>query len=211
MKKISVIILLLILTVNLVAAQDIQSNINDLEKTKNQVEDTLTNRDIAEQYLGQKWTDIIDEKAPWIYKANPIFKFLFGYGFELSWAFLAAFLLWAITYALFYPTIKLVMGGTLESIGITLAISAVVTNITVPKYLEYLSSLLKDFWHSFTTIIALLILVFVVFYFSSQISRTLQKQALERKIEKATSFGEAVENVSASAEAMKKGHDQFRS
>lgn len=211
-KKAGFIILLSLIilstTITFVKSQDIQDSLRDLEDTKNQVENKLTDKEVTEEYLGQKWTEVIDEKMPWLYKANPVFKFLFGHEFELSWSFLAAFLLWAIIYALFYPMVKLLMGGIFQSIGVTVAISAITTNLTVPKYIAFLSTLVKNFTHSIIAIFSLIILVFLAFYLSSQISRTIRKKAFQKKIERATEFGEAVEKANASAEAMVEGYKE---
>ena len=188
-----IFLLLIILPFSNSQVEDI---IEDAEKGE-KILRGISEKDIKSEYLSKEWTKIFREKKTfnWIYKFNPLFKFLFGYDFSFSWAFVTAFLIWLIIFSLFFPQVKLIFSQTFSSLGISIAISSIAANYLAPKTIDYLSSIVKDIWDNLIVLIFLIILLILVFYLSKLVSKKMKKILEERKAQKSFEASKKMEKI----------------
>lgn len=164
-------------------SDDDQGFVEEIEERKDQLEEFSEEEDKT-SYLATEWTKLIKERVPWIYRINPVFKFLFAHEFELSWAFLTAFLLWTIQFALYYPPIKLMLKGLFTPLAVSAVIAALTSQIIVPKSIELLSNIVENIWASAGLILGLLIIFFIVNIFSKHFTKLWKKRREQKRIEK---------------------------
>ncbi len=223
MKKIGVIIFLTLLI--LPALAHAQANLDDLandpivEKTdelQEKYEDfELYNN--KEEFLQKEWTKVFQnsETLSKIYKLNPVFKFLIGYEFELSWAFVTALILWFGILVIFYPVIKVSLRETFISLGTSFAISLIFAHLATPKIIDVASNTVKNLWQNLGFIV---ILVFVIVFFytiSKQVVKEIKKkqefkriQNLEQKMQQQQNVTGEMQSIQSGAKAMRRGSQQ---
>lgn len=200
-----------------VHADNIQDSIQDKTNSLEQTKDNIQN--INESYLGEEWTKIIKEspKTNWIYKLSPIFKFLFGYEFSLSWAFVTVFLFWTIVFSFLYPPTKIAFNSTITAFGVSLIISSITCQIAAKKIIVSLAPYVKNIWNSIEIIIFLILLIWFAGRVSRMLIATYKKKLTEKKISRLekevqgqnTDLSE-IKSVKESAEGITKGYKEYK-
>jgi hypothetical protein len=213
-KELLIFSLLLFLVINLTIAAEV-SDITDSETLNNlrDAKKTLENPDeIKEKYLQKEWTKIFRESPylSWIYKLNPIFRFLFGYEFALSWAFVTAMLIWLIIFAIYYPLMKQIFHNFASSLGIAIAISVITAQIAVPLIVEKLSEIIKSSAHNVWTIIFLVALIIVINYTSKIIQKEIEKKKIKSDTRTVREVSSEFKKTASSARTMKEGSDKYK-
>lgn len=162
-------------------------------------------------YLSQEWTKIL-QKSPatsWIYGLNPMFKFLIGYEFSVSWAFVAALLVWIIILSIFFPICKAFVKQQFVALGIAIAITIIAAHGIMPKTMEMLGNLVKNIWWNFGTIFALIMLMIIINTLSAGILKELKKKREEAQLKSVVKKESKVEEKVEGLEAMKKGVEEI--
>jgi len=186
-------------------------------RSGNEFVQDLSQQDISDQYLAKEWTTFLrDHKyGKHIYKLNPVFKFLFGMEFEISWRFVAGMLLWVIMISFLHPTFKMFVKSTIPSLIAAIAFSAIAANLLNPKILDALGKVIKNIWHNLLMIIALIVIIIFVSYFMKELTKWWKKKRTEKKLDKAEAVADAktpelsgVKETIEKAEGMKKGYDE---
>lgn len=221
MKKGLFVIFTVILLIPLIQAQAEITNdpfaksiLDGTEKLKN-----ISEQEDKEAYLSQEWTKLLQKNKAfsWIYKLNPIFKFMFGYEFSLSWAFLTALLLWIIILSIFFPMAQTIFRSTLFSLGVSIPITIITAQLTIPKSIEMLTKITKNIWWGFGVTIGLIFLIVLIGIVSKDIIKIIAKRREQRRIQnleseasKSKATREGFESIQGKAEAMKKGYDKYK-
>ncbi len=183
-KEIALIAILFLITI--LPSSLAQTPIVDEAKGLEKKIDDLRDREISGTYLSEEWTKILRENpnTQWIYKLDPLFLFLFGYSFSLSWAFVAAFLIWTIIYSIFYPPIKSAFEGPWISMGITLCISAITSHYITPVTIAKVAELIKNIWYNLGLIFILLIIAIIANRLSKVFTKKYKAWKEEKRIRK---------------------------
>jgi hypothetical protein len=192
MKKRAILVILVLLAaffLTVVSADSpedvIQQKADSLENTKDKIQD-VTSGEIKPSYLSEEWTKALknNPNTNWIYKLNPLFKFLFGYEFALSWAFVTAVLLWTILFSFLYPPTKLMFNNTLTALAISLLISAITCQIASQRIINIIAPHVRDIWSSIGTIFLLVVGSILAQRVSRMLIVTYKKRRAEKKLAK---------------------------
>jgi len=165
------------------------------------------------EYLSREWTDFLQRNGylNWVYKANPIFKFLFGQEFSLSWAFIAAIIIWIGVVWTYYYMTNFLMEGKLTALGIAILVGSITSNLATPKIIEEASKVVKSFWQN---LFFILLLIFVIISFRTiikSITKVIKKNIEKRRIgniEKKVK--DTYENIHRGATNMKEGSENYK-
>ena len=182
----------------------LEDTLKDLEEKRDQAKGIIKGGN-ASDYLSKAWTEQIQKNAPWIYKANPLFKFLFAYEFELSWAFLAAFLLWAIQFSLYYPAMRMFIDETFTAFGISVVVAALTSQVVVPRAIDALSNIVKNFLGSIFTIIGLIMIIVAVGIIWNHFTKKWRAHKETKKDEKRDKELKRVKDIREGMESVKTG------
>lgn len=209
------IMILLILTKITLAQTEIPNPIDSeelkkIQEDKEKLEEFATEEDKSE-YLSREWTNFLRETGylNWVYKANPILKFLFGQEFSLSWAFVAAIIIWLGVVSIYYQFSSFLFNKTLTSLAIAILVGAITSNLLTPKILEKVTPLIKTFWNNFLLLLALVILFVILNQISRTIKKIIKKKIERNRIERLEeevkgTYKEIAEGASAMAKGSKK-------
>ena len=172
----------------------------------------FTEQEDKEAYLAQEWTKLIQNNRAvnWIYKLNPIFKFLFGYEFSLSWAFVTALIIWAGLVLIFNVMLKTVFQERYFSLSISVIIAAIVSQISVRPIVGEISRYVKNIWGSLGAILILIIILSLFLALATQIKNIILKLREKRRILKLEAEAERSKAMREGFESMKKGADSMR-
>ncbi len=203
---------------SLTATAQTESLEEDIQQTQEKIEQ-LNAENIRETYLQREWTKVIRDNSAtnWIFKANSLFKFLFGYEFNLSWAFLTALLIWLLFFTIFYQPILLIFKKKLLSIGISISFTIIVAQLAIPRIIMPLSKLIKNIWGNLALLLAIIILGLVIHRVLKDLAKQYREKHREsrlKKLEKKSEVSEEskkeIESIAAGAKEMAKGYTQPR-
>ncbi len=154
-------------------AETVPTSQEDLEKART-------------DYLQKEWTEIFkkNEKLNWIYRLNPIFKFLFGPEFSLSWAFVTAILLWLILVSFTFPSLQGVFSGLFAPLAISIVFSSLICQLISKAFIEFASKYIKNIWYYFGLVLLLIIILVLFDNLGRGLSRKLKKAKEAKRINK---------------------------
>jgi hypothetical protein len=209
--KLLLSILLIILLVQPILAIDIQNptdseTFKKTEDTKNRIEDIRDSNNLTKEF-----TDLLhkSEYLSKVYSLNPLFKFLFGREFSLSWAFLASIIIWLGIVWLYSEPAKFIFKDTFSSIAFAILVGAITTNLLTERIIETASNILKTTSHNFLFILGLIIIFAIMGTVEKLVIKSIRK-SLEKKridnIEKEVKG--SYKNIHSGLTSMKRGYDR---
>jgi hypothetical protein len=179
-KLIFIIILFLVLTPFVYSAEltDVKEGVDDLRETKENVK-TIQEEKLNEKYLTQEWTNLLKENKylNQIYKINPVLKFIIGYEFEISWAFITAIILFIGFFTILYPLSKIYLKDDLSAIGITFILTSLCANSISKKLLEILAESVKSTFQAVLSPVIIIVAIILL----SKISKIIAKETKDAK------------------------------
>jgi hypothetical protein len=208
--QILTIILLIVIFTNNAKSEIISDNTTQkIENAKDTINDFSNTQDKG-SYLAEEWTSFIKNspRASYIYKLDPLFKFLWGQGFSLSWAFVTAFLIWTLVFATLYPPLKFSLKNGLFTFAITLISSALICQLAMPTIILKLSLFVKNIWYNLLDIFLLLFLIVIASKLSKQLTFTLKKHLERKKLNKLENEAKKSKDVREGFEETTKGYEE---
>jgi len=202
----------ILLVIDIVSTLDAENAAESLKEKKELTEEKI--QEIKEAYLAKEWTKFIRNSPTLsqIYSLNPLFKFLIGYEFSISWAFTTAIIIWFIFFFFFYPQMQLFFKNFIFATIASVATASISAHYAIPKTIDALSSLIKNIWHNLISIIILIFILIVLNRVSGEISKKIKQYREKRKVaklEKETALSKATreefERIKEKGEAMERG------
>lgn len=211
-KKETLAFFALILLLPFITGLTIPENTSDQLGQKKEQLETFINEENKTDYLSSQWTTFLEnnESTKWIYKLNPLFKFMFGHPFSISSAFLISFLIWAVLFSLIYPPIKVGFRETLPSFGISFVTSSLIVQLVTPNLIKLLSKKITTLTGAFLTILSLIVLIVIINRLSKIMMAYLKKKQEEKKINRLETESEKEKKIREGIESIKKGAEEFK-
>ncbi len=213
--KLSVILILLVVFSFITKAQledqigELQGNIEKVQDISEKITDTtgkLSNEDVREEYLKQEWTKLLEKTKSGriilgissIFKAlSPIFKFLIGIEYSLSWLFFLSLLAWIAVVVIIYTAVK----NPFQMKGwIAFSVAIIIPTITaqfgiIVKFVSFFIPLFKNKWIILGSIGIAIILLYIYSLFMKSIGKTI-KQKMKKEDEERREFkAETIEKL----------------
>lgn len=177
----------------------------------------ITENENPGQFLAKEWTNFLKNNAAtnWIYKLDPLFKFLLGQPFTISWAFFTTLLLWIIILSIYYPPIKMSFKDNVTSIGISILLVSLTAQLTSPWIIGKISNLVKGAWYAAGMIVIEILVLILINRISNSIIRKIVKKteegkisSLENEAKKNKALREGAENTLKGAEEMERSRQK---
>ncbi len=159
--------------------------------------DTLTNKEITSEYLSREWTNWLRNNGylNWVYKTNPFFQFLFGQEFSLSWAFIAAIIIWLGIIFIYYPALNTFIEDQISALAAAILIGSITTNLLTQKILEFSGKIAKTATSAIIYILLLLVLIVIIKTIMKTIKKVIEKAKAKVDLKAAKQAHEDVETL----------------
>ena len=190
--------------------------VGEIQKGKETYEG-LSKGEIETQYLEKEWTTMIrnSKYGSYIYKLDPVFRFLFGMEFSFSWKFIAGFLLWIIFISFYYPIFREVFRSSLTGLGVSIVLTSITAHYLSPKVMDLFAKIIQNIWHNLLLLFVLLIMIPIIKKSMTKLTKAWRQRRQERKLKKVeAAAGLSGANVTdiketlAQAEAVKEGYEE---
>ena len=202
MKKKAILIILVILLISILAfsfitkAQledqigELQGNIEKVQDISEKITDTtgrLSNEEIRTEYLKQEWTKLLEKTntgrfllgiSNMLKALSPIFKFLVGIEYSLSWLFFLSLGAWIAIVIIIYKAIKDPF-QTKEWIALVIAIiiPAIAAQFEIiPKTVSLFVPLFTNKWIILGSVFITIILLYIYSLFMKSIGKTIKEK-----------------------------------
>ena len=206
-KKIGSLLFITILILQLINLQIVSAiDTTQFDKGVDTIDNTADAIENAkETYLTQEWTKLVQKSKyfSWIYKFNPVFKFLFGQEFTVSWAFLSVVLLWMYICTLYTLLLRITLKDTFLALGISIVFTSLTAQFLMPKVVQLLATIIKTIWHWIGFVILIIIIMYLTQILSKIIAKKTEKKREEKRIKK-------LEEEAAKSRAMRKGLEEIK-
>ena len=229
MKKLALFFLFVVIILNLFshlvisldAGDNLKESLGELEQTKKNIDEgveKLSEKDIRREYLKQEWTKLLEKTSfggfiiktgKFLENLNPIFIFLIGIEFSLSWLFFLSLLIWIVIVVIVYKPLKEVGqfdGGLAFLISLAVAILAARTGGIRIGLNLYLLPIFENPWIIWMSVIVTFILVFIYWTYLRKSGRTIRemiKQSREERREYKAKIKEKLEDDELRAKGFK--------
>ncbi len=177
----------------------------------------LSEHENASAYLAREWNKfLVENKATaWIFKLNPLFKFLFAHEFSISWEFFTAILLWAILFGFYYPPLRMLFHADMTALATSIVIASLSVQLIGPPFISKLAEFIKNGWYLFGTIMIMIFLLILLNRVSKIVTKSWkvhldQKriETLESEAKKSKALREGAESMMQGARDMRKGAEK---
>lgn len=193
-------------------AGDLESGVEKIQQQVNSIGSNQTKGD----FLASEWTNVLrtNKAFSWIYKLDPIFKFAIGQEFSISWKFITGLLIWIVILFAILGSLEMVLDNRLVVILSSIIISALISQLAVPYFLDKATLLVKQGtekaapWINLGTIILLSVSIVIVKKGLKEIRKTIEKKRFEKRIKNAEETTRAIDRATSNAKSLKKGMDE---
>ncbi len=176
----------------------------------------LTDEDLREDYLRKEWTTVLEKTtfgpallafSSLLNRLDPFFMYALGMHYTLSWAFIAAVLIWfSLFYLVLGPFNTLFANNKLAAILSSFAVSCIVGSVGVIKAaVDLLAMIVKTWWLILIVIAVLVIILLVMKKLGKNFQKMIEKEK-EKSAKVQTEEDRAILHVEAenSRRALKK-------
>ncbi len=206
--KLSVILILLIVFSFITKAQ-LEDQIGELQDKVEKIQDIkekISNEDIRTEYLKQEWSKLLEKTKTGrfllgissIFKAlSPIFKFLIGLEYSLSWLFFLSLGTWIAVVVIIYNAIK----NPFQTKGwIAWTIAIIIPTISaqfgiIVKFVSFFIPLFKNKWIILGSILIAIILLYIYSLFMKSIGKTIREKIKKEDEERRELKAQTLEKI----------------
>jgi len=157
------------------------------------IKEGITDEDVRSEYLKQEWSKILEKTAVGrtlltisgvLAGLSPIFMFLVGVEYSLSWFFFLSLGLWIVIFIIIYKPVKAIFQ---TSWWITFIIAFIITALgarlgAIPKFLEYLSPLVTNKWIALLAVVIGIALVYAYSLFMKTFGKAMKAKLKKEKV-----------------------------